>query len=178
VIISVPSIQATGSHTLVYELLKSFDPQPYRFKPLNKIATSKVDNTVYHGHITLEDRRWTESYLSLPTIIPLRHPLVTAHTHEQKKNNIDELVEQFTYMSITYPNAYYLPMDLPRPRRDTYIDKINNDLGLSFPYEFPTIKSQFGNDTLRRGQVTRLQNQAKVENLVVTIEPWITKLYG
>lgn len=88
------------------------------------------------------------------TIMPLRHPLLTAKSWLERSGNMDELVETWELLvnEIDPHGPIYLPID--SPRRDEYLDNLNMHLGTDIQTDWKPVGSFKGNHALRHQDIS------------------------
>ncbi len=162
-----PTVQHTGSHFVVG--LLGFD--------INKAMSWKHDGKgeYYFDHIhPALKHRFLPLLEGKTIIIPLRHPKVVAKSWADRKKDEQELIECFECLvnDVDKFDPYYLPLD--SDRRDEYLQKINEGLGLDLVTDWGAKGVKQNNQSLRHTDVTASRN---VEALCERIKPFLDRFY-
>jgi len=109
-----------------------------------------------------------------PMVIPLRHPKVVAESWKARGQEEKRMCADFrTLVEKLNPlNPYYLPID--SDRRQEFLDKINDGLGLNLETDWKPIGEQKGNSHLRHDAVDCSPVVAK---LCEEIKPFLDRFY-
>lgn len=142
--IIVPTIRNTGTHFLLDLLV---------IKPKGMLWTEQ-ENDIAYGHIYPV---YKDIYLPLIennlTIIPLRHPLVTAISWQARGGDILELIESWEILvnEIDPLRPVYLPID--SPYREEFLNVLNIRTGLNLKTDWSPVSSVNGNHQLRHESI-------------------------
>ncbi len=99
------------------------------------------------------------------TIVPLRHPILVARSWKSRQKNIHELPD-YWYALIQYIDPHrpsYLPLD--SPHRDTWLKRLNNDLGTQLATDWPSMVDA-DSDKIARLPLTDAETDDVVEMMV------------
>jgi hypothetical protein len=148
------SVMHTGSKFLCTHLLRGFEGQ-WQAK-----------------HIDGEsDIRWLAA--EKPCIIPMRNPRSVAVSHFTRYGDIGRMCAGFRALAqdIDPLGPYYLPLDTDD--RQDYLDKINDEFGLSLETRWPIIGSCWEKKELS------CEAQAQLDELIDELQPFFARFgYG
>ena len=113
----------------------------FGFEQASFIERPDVDNLIYLGHITRNSIEHIKK-LDHPIIVPLRHPSLVEESWRRRGKSTTDLRENFRLLvdEIDPLNPLYLPIDVPD--RQTYLDRINSELGLNLVTDWGVVNSQ------------------------------------
>jgi hypothetical protein len=108
------------------------------------------------------------------TIIPLRHPKVTAQSWIARHKCTKQMCRNFRTIVYTLDplNPHYLPID--SPDRQKYLDKINEDMDLDLKTDWEPTGKRLGNDKLRHYDCPADPQTLK---LCEEIKPFLDRFY-
>ena len=169
--IIVPTIRNTGSH-FVLNMLGA--EQPWRPDVLAwRGAVRATEDSIIFDHVFPHQR-----HIFLPliednlTIVPLRHPLLTAKSWTDRGHELGDLIAMWEVMAydIDSLDPYYLPLDVPD--REDYLTELRDMTGLDT--DWAPHGSQHNNYALR---YTELSLIPAITALCERIEPFLAKFY-
>ena len=108
------------------------------------------------------------------TVIPLRHPILTAKSWSDRKKEIGDLVESWEILvnEIDPLEPYYLPLDIPD--RQDYLDRLNAGTGRSMVTDWGAKGVVHNNQAMR---YTDIQPSAEIAALCERIKPFLDRFY-
>jgi hypothetical protein len=136
---------------------------------------AQPDDAVF-DHIT----KWNR-HIFLPliennlTIIPLRHPYLTAKSYDDRRRDKGELIESWEILAneIDPLDPHYLPLDVPD--RQDYLDALNESVGGDMVTDWMPQGVVHNNATLKYKDVTPC---SEIKALCQRIEPFLSKFYA
>lgn len=168
-VILIPTIPHTGTKLLADSLLFEFEHNALINKPKNG---QKIDDHIYPEKIT----RWKELMQEYPAIVPLRHPIKCAVSWERRNRDLGEMVVMWYILveQLDQFNPHYLPID--SPKRNQYLNRINQSLGLKLSTDWPITNSKHGSSEATI-QDLGLNSRGQILRLCKNIEHFLDRFY-
>jgi hypothetical protein len=145
VTVVVASVHHTGTNFVFQELLKGL-------KQIG-MAYSKhyrpPDNAFTRIHCDMQQSPYLHWWVSrFPTIVPLRHPASVAVSWKAREKSMWALENQWEILRemVAPYNPIYLPIDVDD--RQSWLDKLNERLGMNIQTDWPVIMSRKQTATL------------------------------
>lgn len=151
--IIVPTIRNTGSHFVMHLLGAAI---PWRPNVLTWREVDKAnDDSIIFDHVLPHQK-----HLFLPliaehtTIVPLRHPYLTAKSWDDRGMDKADLIAMWEVMvnDINPLDPFYLPLDVDN--RQDYLDELNDHTGLNLETDWTPRGVKNNNSNLRHGDLT------------------------
>jgi hypothetical protein len=170
----VPTIRNTGSHFVLRLLGKQ---HPWRPDILTWRGADRAnEDSVVFDHVFPHQKG-----LFLPlirdnlTIVPLRHPFLTAKSWKDRNHDKSDLVGMWETMvfDIDPLKPFYLPLDVPD--RQDYLDALNEATGLNLVTDWTPRGVKHGNSDLRYQDVSPTP---EIMALTERIQPFLDRFYG
>ena len=140
------------------------------------VADHATEDSLVFDHIS----PWhTKTFLPLIkdnlTIIPLRHPYLTAKSWDDRKKDKADLIQSWEVLvnEIDPLEPHYLPLDVPD--RQDYLDHLNEATGRSMVTDWTPRGVVQGNSALRHRDV---QPCGEIIALCERIKPFLDRFYG
>lgn len=171
--IIVPTIRNTGSHFVLRLLGKQ---HPYRPDILTWRCLDRMEpDSVVFDHVFPHQK-----HLFLPlienniTIVPLRHPYLTAKSWADRNHEKSDLVGMWECMvnDIAPLEPFFLPLDVDD--RQDYLDALNKATGLGLTTDWTPRGVKHNNFNLR---YTDLEPKAEIIALCERIQPFLDRFY-
>ncbi len=130
--ICVTSVPQTGTQFVIDHLLESFE----------RCTEMPAERGYFYMHVYQkgipEIRGWLKQY---PCIVPMRHPLKVAKSWRAREKPVGEMCDFYRRLvtAVDPFEPFYIPLDVPT--RQTYLDLINESLGLGLETDWPVWKS-------------------------------------
>jgi len=165
--IAIPTIQHTGTHLIA----KKFGYR-YHWAAMNEDTNREA---IHVGHISNGQLPFIKSRLSeIPAIVPLRHPYLVAESWKRRDMPLDRLRHHWHLLvqEIDPFHPYYIAIDTPQ--RDSQLERVNKELNLSLPLNWPVRNSKKGTHTLKPEDCTP---DPLIELLTFEIRDFLSRFY-
>ena len=172
--IVVPTIRNTGSH-FVLRLLGKQHPWRPDILTWRGVERANADSVIF-DHVFPHQR-----HIFLPlirdnlTIVPLRHPYLTAKSWADRNHHKSDLIGMWEVMAneIAPLRPFWLPLDVPD--RQDYLDLLNERTGLSLTTDWSPAGVKHNNSDLRWQDV---EPTPEIAALTERIQPFLEQFYG
>lgn len=170
-IVVVPTIMHSGTHTLMFEVLRNRHPNIS-----NPLFGPGTDNWLYHCHVDkdhIETKETRECLARLKynlVFAPMRHPRRVAESFRREFRDTEDFLFQWAFFSEVIHNHVdcYLHIDQPIKRMEQ-VDKMAVITGLDLHTDFPINQDTAG--CLRDTHNLELEDCPQVDT-------WLTDFYN
>lgn len=168
-IINIPTIPHTGSYLVADGLFGGFKRLGLNSKPENGCK--------YFDHLFLHKiDAWKGKMEAYPSIIPLRHPILTAVSWARRNRDLGEMCVMWYVLveQLDRYNPYYIPVD--SPNRNDWLDRLNKGLRLDLSTNWPIINSKHNTFEATIEDIPE-DNREQIERLCKNLDDFLSRFY-